>query len=177
MSSNQSGIAFVLGGISVPQNAAMNLQQDLRPIGGASIRRMMNGRGVKQSHWNKLQILLSAEGMSPPGLSQLDYTGILVFKSGVPRAIRSDSNIITLPAARRSDAGFLPFGKAYFPRGSSVFTPVSIVSNTATLTTVSGAISYSVFYYPEINVIGDPPNEEFDESSGDFSWSLTLEEI
>lgn len=177
MSANQSGIAFVLGGVSVPWNAAMNLQQDLRPIGGASIRRMMNGRGVKQSHWNKLQILLSAEGMSPAGLSQLDFTGSLLFKSGVPRAIRSDSNIITLPAARRTDTGFLPFGKAYFPRGASIATALSIVSNTATLTVVSGAISYSVFYYPEINVVGDPPNEEFEESSGDFSWSLTLEEI
>lgn len=177
MSGNRTGIAFVLGGVSVPWQAAMQLQQELRPIGGSSIRRMMNGRGVKQSHWNKLQVLLSGEGLAALGLSQLDFTEQLTFKSGVERAIRSDSNVIAVPTLRRSDPGYTPFGKAYFPKGNSVPTPVSIVSNVATLTVVSGAISYALFYYPEIPVVSEGPSEDFDESTGNSSWSLTLEEV
>ena len=68
---------FELGGVVVPVTAALDLQQQISVIGGASVLRMMNGAARKQTNWQKLAVALSGSGWAPLGLQSLDYSGPL----------------------------------------------------------------------------------------------------
>lgn len=167
---------FELGGVVVPVTAALDLQQQISVIGGASVLRMMNGAARKQTNWQKLAVALSGSGWAPLGLQSLDYSGPLTLKCGLPRAVRSQSTSIALPVGRRTDSGYTPFARAHMADGREVDTPVSIAAHTATVTAVSGAISYAVWYWPQITVLASPPEETFDQASGECSWSISAEE-
>lgn len=168
--------AFEIGGVVVPVSAALGLQQQISVIGGASVLRMMNGAGLKQTHWQRLAVSLSGSGWAPLGLQSLDYSAPLTLKCGLPRVVRSQSLSIALPVGRRSDAGYEPFARAHLADGREVATTVSITTHTATVTAVAGAISYAVWYWPQLTVIASPPEETFDQASGDCSWSISAEE-
>jgi hypothetical protein len=172
----KNGVAFKLGGISVPYLAGLNMRQNISVVGGYSTRRLLSGQAFKQTHWTKLRVEISADGFSPPGLELLDYSGSLVLECGLPRAIRSQSNVIALPLGRNLSSDYTPFAKAYFAGGRDVSTSISIVDNVATLGAVSGAISYAVWYFPKIEVFASMPEELTEHSSGTVSWTLTAEE-
>ncbi len=174
MSSN--GKAFQLGAVVVPIHAALSMQQTIESFGGHTVLRLGDGGAVPQTVWRKLRVTISAEGWSPPGLRALNFDAPLTLKCGAPTSIASTSNVITLPTARRTDAGYLPFARAHTEAGWSD-TPVAVVSNTATCTVVSGALGYSVWYYPELYVVCEPPAESFDRSGAAVSWELTAEEV
>ena len=171
-----AGRAFELGGVVVPMTAALDLQQQITVTGGASTRRMMNGAALKQTQWQKLAVTLIGNGWCPLGLDALDYTGPLTLKCGLPRAIRSQSTSIALPVSRRTDAGYEPFAHAHLADGREVETAVSIATHVATVTAVAGAVSYAVWYFPQITVIASPPDESFDQGGAECSWSITAEE-
>lgn len=171
-----AGRAFELGGVIVPMIAALDLQQQVTVTGGASVRRMMNGAAIKQTQWQKLAVTLSGNGWCPLGLDALDYTGPLTLKCGLPRAIRSQSTSIALPVARRTDAGYEPFARAHIADGREVETAVSIATHVATVTAVPGAVSYAVWYFPQLTVIASPPDESFDQGGAECSWSISAEE-
>lgn len=171
-----AGRVFELGGVVVPMTAALDLQQQITVTGGASTRRMMNGAALKQTQWQKLAVTLSGNGWCPLGLDALDYTGPLTLKCGLPRAIRSQSTSIALPVARRTDTGYEPFARAHLADGREVETAVSIATHVATVTAVAGAVSYAVWYFPQITVIASPPDESFDQGGAECSWSITAEE-
>lgn len=170
------GRAFELGSVMVPLTAALDLQQQIGTIGGFSTLRMMNGGAIKQTQWSRLSVSLSGSGWSPLGLQSLDYSVPLTLKCGLPRAIRSQSNVIALPTARRTDSGYDPFARAHMADGREVETAVSIAAHTATVTTVAGAIGYAVWYYPQLTVIANPPEETFDQTTGECAWSISAEE-
>lgn len=172
-----AGRAFELGGVIVPMTAALDLQQQITVTGGASVRRMMNGAAIKQTQWQKLAVTLSGNGWCPLGLDALDYSGPLTLKCGLPRAIRSQSTSIALPVSRRTDAGYEPFARAYLADGREVEAAVSIAAHVATVTAVSGAVSYAVWYFPQLTVIASPPDESFDQAGGECSWSISAEEL
>jgi hypothetical protein len=175
-----AGQSFELGGVVVPLTAALGLQQAIAPIDGGSTRlRAMNGAAIPQFQWRRLGVQLSGDGYAPLGLSALDYDSPsgLTLKCGLPRAVRSNSASIALPIARRTDTGYLPFARAHMADGSERETTISITSHTATLGTVTGAISYAVWYFPQLTVLASPPEETFDGESGTASWSMTLEEV
>jgi len=171
-----AGRAFELGGVVVPMTAALDLQQQINVTGGASMRRMMNGAAIKQTQWQKLAVTLSGNGWCPLGLDALDYTGPLTLKCGLPRAIRSQSTSIALPVARRTDTGYEPFARAHRADGREVETAVSIATHVATVTAVAGAVSYAVWYFPQLTVMASPPDESFDQGGAECSWSITAEE-
>ena len=174
---SRAGKSFELGGVVVPITPALNFQQVLRPIeGGSGIVRMMSGRGVKQTAWSRKAVELSGDGWCPLGLGALDYAAPMTLKCGVPTVARSQSTTIALPTARRTDAGYEPFARAHLPSGEEVRTAISITSHIATLTPVAGAISYAVWYWPQLTVLASPPEETFDRATGDTSWTLTAEE-
>lgn len=171
-----SGVAFELGGIAVPLTVAGNIQQRITVLEGGRLRRMMNGTALKQSHWRKLAVELSGDGWCPLGVDALDWDAAHVLKLGEPRAVQSNSTAVVLPAARRTDVPFLPTARAHLADGNEVPTSISIAGNTATLGPISGAVSYSVIYFPQLTVIATPPEHTFDGAGSVSSWALNAEE-
>lgn len=169
------GKVFQIGTVVIPVGAAMAISQRIEVIGGRSRLRFATGAGLQQVAWEKLRITISGSGWCPIGLGAIDYASPMTLKCGRPRSITGASNIITLPAARRTDAGYLPYAWAHTPEGP-VNTTVGIAGNVATCMPVSGAVAYSVMYYPELSVLCDPPTEEIDDSGRVVSWELTAEE-
>lgn len=169
------GKAFELGGLLVPVTAALSLTQAIDRVGGRAALRFSNGASLRQEAWRKLRVSLNAEGWIPLGLDALDFESTMAFKAGVPHALRANSNIITLPAARRADAGYEPYAWAHLPEGD-VPTALGLVGNVATATVVTGALSYTMSYYPQLTVWADPPQQQFDRANATAGWSLALEE-
>lgn len=164
-----------IGGLVIPVEAAGDIEQTFESIGGSALSRMMDGAAKKQTHWRKLATRISGSGWAPPGLAGLDYSSQLVLKSCASRAVESTSNVIAVPAARRTDSGYAPTGFAVVG-GRYVSTTLSLVSNTATLAAVSGAQAYGVRYWPQLTVYA-----EFSESNramgASWSWQITAEEV
>lgn len=172
---SRAGKSFQLGDVVVPITAALGLQQSVELFGGAARLRMADGAGVAQVTWRKHRITLSGDGWAPLGLRGMSFDGPLVLRCGLPEAVTSASNAITLPAARRIDAGYEPFARAHTADGD-IDTAVSLAGNVATCTAVSGAIGYSVMYYPQITVLADPPATSFDRGGATSSWEIVCEE-
>lgn len=172
---SRAGKAFELGGIILPVAAGLGIAQRVEVIGGRTRLRFANGAGLNQVAWEKLRITLSGQGWCPPGLHSLDYAAPLVLKCGAPRSITGPGPAITLPAARRTDTGYAPYAWAHTARGPQN-TPVTLAGNVATCTTVPGAISYTVMYYPQLTVLCDPPTDDFDTATGQSAWELVAEE-
>ncbi|GAF87355.1 unnamed protein product, partial [marine sediment metagenome] len=97
---------FILGGLPVPLYAAANFQQDYETFGGFSDVRLAGGGVVRQTNWQKIRTSLSGDGWIPDGLSDLDYSSYMTLSSGAPRSKAAPSNVITITADRRTDAGY-----------------------------------------------------------------------
>lgn len=172
---SRAGKAFQLGAVIVPIHAALGLSQRIEPMGGNTTLRLGLGAGIKQSVWRKKRITLSANGWCPPGLGSLNFDAALALKCGLPDSLTSTSHIITLPAARRVDAGYEPFARAHLTDGWQD-TPMTLAGNVATCATVAGAVGYSVWYYPELSVLCEPPAVDFDGQGAAVAWELICEE-
>lgn len=172
---SRAGKAFEIGGIVVPIHAALDLQQRIEPVGGTSMLRLGLGAAVKQTVWRKHRVTLSASGWCPPGLGALDWDSPLTLKCGLPESMTTATTSATLPAGRRTDAGYEPFARAHTAQGWQD-TTVSIVGNAATITAVSGAVAYQVWYWPQLSVYAEPPAQDFDQSTAQASWELVCEE-
>jgi hypothetical protein len=168
---------ITLGGIEVPLVAGNEVRQSYEVIGGVARRRMLNGAALQQTHWTKLRTIISGTGWLPDGLAAINYAGTLTLRCAAPRSIRSASNVITLPTARRTDTGYTPAGFA-IPAGgaSAIATSCTVVSHVATLGVVSGAAWYEARYWPELTVYASPPRTEFDRNRGDWAWTIEAEE-
>jgi len=177
--------------VSVTFVESLDYSQSYSNIGGSTVTRLMSGRGVKQSNWSKLATTISGSGMLPPGLSTLDYTGIMVLRCGAPRSVVSLSTAVALPAYRKDIYGqptaavdfrlddiYVPTAKAYVDN-VWVKTTVSVSGNVASCAAVSGASRYRVDYFPELEVIiREEPEDSFSSSGGNsFSWSFSAEQV
>jgi len=171
-----STINLILGGVTVAFEASHEIAQDYEPLESSGILRMSDGTGVKQTFWSgKTKITTRGNGRFPPGLLGLDYSGSLSMSCVTPRAVDSASNVITVPAARRSDVSMIGLALV---NGRSVPTGISLVDNTATLTTVSGAAAYQVLYFPTFIVYAQRPSESNNARSwGQHGWTLVAEEV
>ncbi len=169
------GRAFEIGGLVIPLTAAFSMRQRVDVVGGRNALRFANGASLRQVVWEKLRVTLSGDGWVPLGIGALNFGATMNLKCGLPEALRHASGVVTLPAARRTDTGYLPFARAHLLEGD-VATTVSLVGNVATCAAVTGAISYTVSYYPELTVWADPPTHEFDGAGAATSWELILEQ-
>lgn len=170
------GALFVLGGIEVELHARLRWQQTYAPIGGSVVQRLSDGTGHKQTRWRRTRTVITCEGWIPPGLESLDYSGPLEMRCVSPRAMAGTGTSFTLPAARRSDSGYEPFGfarvgEAWIPTG------VTLTGDQADLDPVTGADSYRVLWYPQLLVLTDGPEEDADGSTATYSWRLAAEEV
>lgn len=172
---------LIIGGITVPLHAVLEgIQQTYDPLQARSRGRLADGSLQQRTTWSgKVATSIRGRGVIPAGLQGLDYTQPLVISCVAHRAITSAGRVITLPAARRSDAGSLPYGRAEVMRGNTpqwVDTGIDVVDDVATLTEVPGAVRYQAVYFPEITVFADPPAESKDGHGTVFGWQITAEE-
>lgn len=172
-------MSLQLGNFKVPVIAGFDVDQQYEPMGGESIIRAVNGRGIKQMTYHRLRVITTGSGWLPSGLESLDFTAQHVLRCVVPRGIPAvfATRQATLPAARRSDTGFLPFGAAIMPDGSAVKAAVTLVGHVATVDSVSNAIEYRVSYYPELTVWAMRPKSSGSLTDASYRWELTCEEV
>lgn len=165
-----------LGGVRVPLHSVLDFEQSYSTIEGGRVLRMTDGAAVKTVHWRRISTTVSASGWIPPGLLALDYDAPLVMRCAAPRSIVTTATVVTLPAARRSDAGQEPYAEALVD-GLWQPTDVDIAGDTATITAVPGAGAYRVSYYPELTVFASSPEESGDLARADYRWSIEAEEV
>lgn len=167
-------VPLVLGGVKITPHSGP-IRQRYQRFGGSSELRMASGRGLKQTHWSKMGISSSASGPLDPALDHLDYTRPLELWCVKPLAVSGPSLAYELPtaAARRPDE--LPWAWAMV--GEQCYdTPVTMEGDIAHVTAVPGASWYRVSWYPRYMVLTDGVVSEFDESRGQYDWSLEARE-
>lgn len=168
---------LIINGISVPVWSTFDLSQTYERIQAAWRPRFLDG-GAKQriAYSGKLRTTIAGSGLIPPGISGLNFDNSYVLSCVAPHSIISTIATIDIPAARRTDSGSTPYGRALVG-DNWVDTEVSMGGNTATLTTVANATAYQVVYFPEITVFSDPPTEDKPKHGPVYGWSLTAEEV
>jgi hypothetical protein len=169
---------LIIDGIEVLEYASLSIRQTYEEIQPSSLMRLGNGDGLPQTaEWDgpKLRTSIQITGTIPAGLDGINWKGIagIEISCASARAIQGNSNVITLPAARRSDLS--PWAQAIV-NGRLVATTFDLVGNVATLATVVGASAYRISYYPRITVHGNPSVDE-DATGAAFAWSLDAEEL
>lgn len=139
-----------IGNFELPVYASFDLTQRYEPMGGETILRAGNGRGILQRTWRKTRVFTSGNGWVPPGLQSLDYTIQHAVACISPETVPAvfSTRQATLPATRRADSGHVPYGLAQLTGGQTVEAAVTMATNVATVAAVSGAVAYQVGYYP-----------------------------
>lgn len=165
-----------IGALKLPLRARDELEQRYEEIGGRARLRFSDGTGLVQQAWSRLRTTISGQGNVPPGLAMLDTVGTQTMKCIGKRSVAGGTSI-TLPAARRADAGSEPRAWAQVGDTGVVETALSIAGNLATLTPVAGAELYWVDYWPQLTVICDPVEETRDANGATTRWTLTAEEV
>ncbi|MEN6539425.1 MAG: hypothetical protein ABFC67_07440 [Mizugakiibacter sp.] len=168
--------ALKIAGIEIPQDVWPMRQSYSKVNGGSTPHRMMNGAALKQQHWRKLSTTIQGEGWAPPALAGVDWSVPVEIQCVQPRSIHSATTSATLPAARRSDLAVNVWATALV-NGRVVDTPVSVVGDVATATTVAGASAYQFYYYPKLMFYSDGPTEDLDMERAAYPWQLTAEEV
>ena len=166
-----------VGGIVVPNLSGLELGQTYEPLEAVARFRVMSGTLRQRSLWRgKLKTTITGRGTIPAGLQAIDYSAAVDIDCVAHRSITSASNVIALPAARRTDSGSLPYGRALV--GSTwVPTACVVVTNVATLGAVAGASQYQVVYFPSLSCYATPPRETRDADGQLFSWELSADEV
>lgn len=171
-------MSFEIGTLVIPVIAGFDLTQDYEQIGPESLLRTVSGRAIKQMTYERLRVTTSGSGWIPAGLQSLDRSQKFTVKCIKPRFVPAvfSTRQATLPAARRIDSGFTPWGYAILPDGSAASSPLSLVGNVATVTAVSGAVAYGVGYLPQLIAFVLAPKESGDMTSATYRWEIVAEE-
>lgn len=166
------------GTLEIPLLAALDIEQTYPPIGGEALLRTVSGAGIKQMTWRKTRIVTTGSGWLPAGLDTLDTSATIAIACVVPRAVPAVfvTRQATLPAARRADAGHLPWGVAVMPDNSVIVTPAAMAGNVATLDAVANAVSYKALYLPLITCWALRPTDSGTPGDASYRWEITAEE-
>jgi len=168
---------FIIGGIEQPIAAIAGFSQDYVDLDASNTERMADGSLDVATYWSgKLRTELSGDGWVPPVFSGIATDAPLVLACGIARAIWSGSTAITLPAARRTDSGHTPLAFALVD-GNLVATDYTLTVNAATLTAVTGASAYVMWYWPQITAVVLDVSHTGDTAAGLHRWRLVAEEV
>jgi hypothetical protein len=168
---------FILGGLSLPFESRLDLNQDYDEERASRITRHCDGSARKQTAWRgKVKTKITGRGWIPPGFGMLDFSAPLEMSCIALRAVTSSGNVITIPAARRNDQGFEPFAYATVD-GGKVDASLSLTGNVATVGAVSGAAFYTVCYYPKIQVYAGEPTQRHDAIGDLYFWEFEAREV
>lgn len=163
-----------IAGIPITAEAGP-VNQGYRTLEGATVHRMLDGTGVKQTHWTKLATDIRGDGWIPLPLAGVDWAVPVEILCVQPRSLYSATTSATLPAARRTDLSVNVFASAVVG-GLLVPTPVGVVGNVAAATAVPGATGYQFAYYPKITCHSSGPTLNLDLNGAVYGWTLTAEE-
>lgn len=170
--------ALSINGVLLPVRAAGAINQDYEDFGGftATPLRFANGSPLVQQAWRKVRTTLTATGLIPPGLNAIDLTQTVTLGCVSARSIQSASNVITIPAGRRTDAA--PYGFALHESGLLRPVSVSLAGDVATLAVVAGAVGYQVLWYPLLTVVAPGGvRSTFDAAAAEAGWQIVAEEV
>lgn len=172
-------MSFQLGSLIVPDFAGFDIEQQYQPIGGESIFRTYSGRGLKQMSWQKLRVTTSGTGWIAAALPSLDYTLQMPLRCVVPRSLAANpaTRQVTLPSARRTDAGWTPFGIAILRNGQAVQVGLELIADVATLSAADGAVLYQACYYPQLTVWAYRPSQSGNRGDATHRWEVVCEEV
>ncbi|QRY79634.1 hypothetical protein JVX91_00535 [Pseudomonas sp. PDNC002] len=165
---------LMIGGVEVLALFAGAPQQTLSPLGGPSIVRLSQGRGVPMTHWNKVAISISASGWMPPGLAGVDYSQPLEVRLTKVESIVGTHLDYQLTSAPRPD--FEPYAEALIGKDWER-TGITRAGLAVTVTPMAGATHYRVCWMPVFMVSGRRPQEDSDDSANTHRWSFDCEEL
>ena len=166
---------LTINGLAMPLRIGAEIEQTYEDFGAFTLLRLGNGAAVPQQAWRRTRTSLSARGIAPPGLSEIDWMAPITLGCVAARSIQSAARVITVPAARRTDAA--PYGWAITAAGLLQPTPVTLAGHVATLEAVPGAAAYQVAWYPLLT--GYAPagvSVSFDAAGAAASWQIVFEE-
>jgi len=169
-----------IGSIDIPLLAALEIDQSYEPIGGETVVRTIGGTGIKQMTWQKLRTTISGSGWIPAGLASLDASAQIVIGCIVPRSVPCvfATRQATLPVARRSDTGHIPWGQAIMPDNTVVTTTASMAGNVATVAAVTGAVAYQAIYLPSLTCwLTHRPSDSGNRAEASYRWEIVAEEV
>lgn len=175
---------LVIGGIEVPVHSLHDFRQSYSVVGGYNNRRRKyDGTGFAQEVWKRLKTVITASGILPPGFGSFEPTQQYVVQCAAGRKVESLSNVIALPAGRRSGGIYDPVGYAWVPEvGKHIADSEvevgfsSVAGDTYTLNTHAGAQHYYVVYYPVITAYIQV-TEDIDVREAGYGWTLDAEEV
>lgn len=156
-----------VNGIELTKAAAEGLSQSYAKTPKFVVR-TMDGTAKAQTVFLKIETAISGSGWMLTGWEGLDFSSSVTLSCCEAVTIGSASNVIPIPANRRTDIAVRGFA---IVDGVRVSTPVNIVTNTATLTPVASATHYIIGYYPEFSAFVEITQ------NGRQSWTLTAKEV
>jgi hypothetical protein len=169
---------FILGGLSLPFEAHLELSQDYEEEIDKRLIRHADGVARQQINWRgKIKTRLTGGGWVPPGFDALDYDAPLEMSCIAAKMVVSQDRVIEIPEARRADAGFEPFAIANVDGGRVDAAIASTAGDVITIAPVASAQFYAVFYYPKINVFASLPTQRHDAINDKYSWELEAREV
>lgn len=171
---------LMIDGIAVPLRAGLQMRQIWQHEEAMTDERMADG----SLRWQvfgapKLQATFSASGIIPAPFDDPEWlrSAPRLVSCIRPRGVYATgaAPTVTIPAARRSDAGSEPYARAFI--GEQVIrTPVAMAGNDATPTPVPGATRYQVLYFPEFSAHVRLQQIEVDPA-GLAAWRLVAREV
>lgn len=166
---------LTLDGLRLPLAVGGQIEQTYEDFGAITLLRLGAGAAVHQEVWRKTRTSISISGALPVGLDAIDWKAAHTLGCVAARSIQSASNVITIPAARRTDAA--PYGWAITAAGLLAPTAIILAGDVATLTPVAGAVAYQVAWYPLLTVRAPTgPAVSYDALGAVVGWELTAEE-
>ena len=165
-----------LGNIDIPILEVEEYSETIEKIGGFVLLRTVLGSGLRQCNWVKHRITISGGGPLPASLLEVDHTNSHVLKLSAPQTIQSPSNVIVIPAARRTDVPLEAYAVMDVDGYLVEANIISVVVDTVTLTAVAGAVAYRVNYWPQFTVFVDPPSSQTNRRGAVTQWTLNCEE-
>jgi hypothetical protein len=167
-----------IGSLEIPVRAAIDADQTYTQLGGETILRTISGAGIRQETWKRTRTTINGNGWLPAALAAIDTTVSMDVACIAPQALVADVNRqATIPAARRSDAGHLPWAFALMPDGALANTTLTIVGNVATAAAVSGSTGYLIHYFPLLHCWVNRPSQSFSLARAMHTWELIAEEV
>lgn len=169
---------FILGTLSLPFEAHLELSQDYEEERSERLTAHADGSARKIVNWSgKTRTRLSGSGWIPPGFDALDYETSMEMSCIGARCVTRADRVITIPSARRADAGFEHYAAVTVNGGRQDATIASTVGDIVTVTAVSGAQFYHVYYYPKLTVFASLPTQRHDVINDRYSWELEAREV
>jgi len=179
--------------VTIPVHGSTELSQSYTDLRAQTLYRYLSGGAAVRRSWSgKIRTEVQGRGLVPEGLSAVcSATGTVTISCVGHRSIRSASNVITIPSARRTDltittkAGTAATGKSWYARtwdGDVYATATGTTASgtghnivTITLATGETHAGYEVVYLPKLVGYAELRSDEYQQNQG-FGWSLVVEE-